>query len=289
MKTMAFIVLLGFFSPVEAALEGFYSGYTGQATSLEEAFRLVKPGTVVVIGENHGFLTHQNQQLEALSVLRHLGFKVSVGLEFFSYIYQDAVDYYRAGRLEEVDFLSLIEWGGIDYAFYRHQALFPNVAKGERTWALNAPRNLTSKVANSGLESLTSEEKNLLPPQFSLGRGSYQKRFSESVPHPLPPEKLARYFAAQSIWDDTMAWRAKEFLNQYPDQVLVIVVGEFHVQYGGGLPDRLRSRGVPSVLTISQVNTLDIPDEKLSEVLAPSPEYGARADFLWLAPLEEAN
>jgi uncharacterized iron-regulated protein len=286
MKTLTFLAFFGLMTPALAAPEGLYSGLDGRNVNLEEALKSLNPGTVVVIGENHGVLTHQNQQLEILSVLRHLGFRVSVGLEFFPYLHQDAVDLYREGRLEEVDFLSLIGWGSIDYAFYRHQALFPHIASGEKTWALNAPQSLTSKVAKEGLASLTEGEKSLLPPQFSLGRDSYKTRFVEAVPHPLPPEKLDKYFAAQSIWDDTMAWRAKQFLDQHPDQILVIIVGEFHVQYGGGLPDRMKARGISSVVTFSQVNTFGIPDESLNEVLAPSPRDGVRADYLWLAPAE---
>ncbi len=289
MKSLIFVAFFGLWSVAKGAPEGLYSSSTGQPLALEEALKSVKPGSVILIGENHGFLTHQNQQLEVLSALRHLGFRVSVGLEFFPYTHQDEVNFYREGRLQEVDLLSLIGWGGIDYAFYRPQALFPNWAAGEKTWALNAPKFLTSKVAKEGLEALTADERGLLPLDFALGRASYKKRFAESVPHPLPPEKMDRYFAAQSIWDDTMAWRAKEFLDQYPQQVLVVIVGEFHVQYGGGLPDRLRARGVSSIVTISQVNTQGLADDKLSEVLAPSPEYGIRADFLWLAPLDESN
>src|SRR5688572_9629884 len=139
MKSLIFIAFFGLGEFSLATPEGLYSGLNGQPVSLEDALAAVKPGTAVVIGENHGFLTHQNQQLEILSALRHLGFQVSVGLEFFPYIYQDEVQFYREGRLEEIDFLTAIGWGGIDYAFYRPQALFPHIASGERTWALNAP------------------------------------------------------------------------------------------------------------------------------------------------------
>ena len=155
------------------------------------------------------------------------------------------------------------------------------------TWALSAPRGLTGKVSKTGLASLSEEEKALLPPNFTLGRDSYKERFMRLMPHLPSPEAGERYFAAQSIWDDTMAWRATDFMFAHADQVLVIVVGEFHVQYGGGLPYRIRARAphVP-VLTFSQINTLDLSDADVTAEIEVSPTDGARADYLWLAPAE---
>ncbi|WP_413612289.1 ChaN family lipoprotein [Bdellovibrio sp. HCB-110] len=270
-----------------AQSSGILRGNTQQPVTLEEAVSSVTPGSVVVIGENHGFKEHQTQQVAIMTALRARGLKVSVGMEFFTYTQQGLVDSYRAGTLAEADFLKAIAWGSPSYDYYRDQAVFPLLSEGAATLALNAPRALTGKVSKQGLNSLTPEESALLPPQFSLGRDSYKRRFLSMMPHLPNPEAGERYFAAQSIWDDTMAWRATDFLAAHPDQVLVIVVGEFHVQYGGGLPDRIRARApqIP-VLTFSQVNTLDLSEEEIATEIAPSPLDGPRADFLWLAPAQ---
>ncbi|MEN0057459.1 MAG: ChaN family lipoprotein [Bdellovibrio sp.] len=270
-----------------AQSSGIYQGLNHEAVSLAEAVQGVTPGSVVVIGENHGFSEHQAQQVEIMETLRQQGLKVSVGLEFFTYTFQTQVEQYRQGLLLEADFLKEIQWGGISYDFYRSQALFPRLEEGAKTLALNAPRSLTGKVSKSGLASLTEEDRALLPPQFALGRDSYKERFLKMMPHLPSPEAGERYFAAQSVWDDTMAWRAVEFLQAHPEQVLVIVVGDFHVQYGGGLPDRLRARlpGLP-VLTFSQVNTLGLSPEQIAQEIEPSEKEGARADYLWLAPAQ---
>ncbi len=266
---------------------GLFNGTTLQGTQLEQALRDIKPGSILVIGENHGFSVHQRQQVEVMQALRNLGHRVSVGLEFFTYTDQESVDFYRAGRLSESDFLSRIGWGSLSFDFYRDQALFPHLSEGSSTLALNAPRGLTSKVAKGGLASLTPAESQLLPPQFAVGRDSYKERFLRLMPHIPSPEAGLRYFTAQSIWDDTMAWKAAEFITQHPDQILVIVVGEFHVQFGGGLPDRLKVR-VPQapILTFSQINTAGLSDEDVVEEMEPSASEGARADYLWLAPAE---
>jgi uncharacterized iron-regulated protein len=279
-----FISLLLFSGAARAQNAGIFDGASLNPVSLVDAFKSVPQGSIIVLGENHGYAVHQAQHIAVLDTLRSLGHKVSVGLEFFTYTEQNLVNDYRAGRLSEADFLSAIKWGSPSYSFYRAQALFPNLAEGSVTWALNAPRTLTSKVAKTGLTSLTEQEAALLPPNFSLGRYSYRERFLSMMPHLPSPEAGERYFAAQSIWDDTMAWRAEQFVAQHPGQTLVIVVGEFHVQYGGGLPDRLRIR-LPNtmVVTLSQVNTYGLTDAEIQSEVRPSLTYGPRADLLWLA------
>jgi uncharacterized iron-regulated protein len=220
-----------------------------------------------------------------MNQLRRQGLKVSVGLEFFTFTDQPFVDQYRQGSLAETDFLKAINWGSPSFDFYRDQAVFADLHEGAQTLALNAPRKVTGKVAKTGLESLDASEKALLPPQFQLGRDSYRRRFLSMMPHLPDAAAGERYFAAQSIWDDTMAWRATDFIAQHPEQVLVIVVGEFHVQYGGGLPDRILARRPQTpVLTFSQINTTDLSPEEVQEEITPSSIDGPRAHFLWVAP-----
>ena len=75
-----------------------------------------------------------------------------------------------------------------------------------------------------------------------------------------------------------------EFLKIHPDQVLVIVVGEFHVQYGGGLGFRIQSRRPGTrVTSLSQIWAEDMTDAEISEALKPSALEGPRADFIWVS------
>lgn len=240
----------------------------------------IPKGAVVVLGENHGLAVHRDQHVVVLEALRRAGHKVSVGLEFFPAAFQGAVDAWRAGSLPEADFLTRIGWGSPSFDFYRQQASFPMPSEGSRTLALNAARELTSRVAKVGLTGLTPEELAQLPPNFQLGRDSYRKRFAAQMPHLPDPSALDRYFAAQSIWDETMAWNATQFTKANPDQTLVIVVGEFHAQYGGGLPDRLLARGASSVFILSQVNIHDLSPEEAVDEIAPTSD-GPRGDAVW--------
>jgi uncharacterized iron-regulated protein len=247
-----------------------------------EIAKSVKPGQILVMGENHGVAASRQSQNELLSALRSEGLKVSVGLEFFYYPDQNYVDAYRSGQMDEASFLKQIQWGSPGFEFYRDQANFPRYEFGEKTLALNAPRTLTGKISKVGIAGLSAPELNLLPPQFQLGRDSYKKRFLEMMPHLPNPASGDNYFAAQSAWDDTMAWQASEFLAAHPDQVLAIVVGDFHAQYGGGLPDRLTARTGHRPVVFSFVNTDGLSQDEIRGQVMPSPEYGARGEFIWV-------
>ena len=277
------LVSLGFLASAKAEIyrEGRW------ISSKSELFQSFRASQVILLGENHGFRTHRDQHMEILREIRRQGLRVHVALEFFYYPDQIRVDAYRLGQLTEEKFLKEINWGQPSYSYYKDQALFPNLLNGERTWAINAPRALTSQVARYGLESLNQEFLRLLPPQFTLGRDSYRKRFHEAMGDHVSPEAFERYFAAQSIWDDTMAWKLSQIRQRDPQAVIVVIVGEFHTQYGGGLADRLKARGVSSILTLSQVNTTGMNIQEMREAIMPHPEYGPRADWIWAAPAVE--
>lgn len=285
-KASIFTILALSLPQLACASSGLFRGSDLAPLKIEDVIASVGPGTILVLGENHGFKTHQDQHLQILSGLRQKQLKVSVGLEFFYYPDQALVEQFHQKQLPEADFLKAIKWGSPDFSYYRDQAMFPQVQLGEKLIALNAPRTLTSALAKVGLEGLSPEQAALLPPQFEAGSAAYRERFLELMPHLPSPAAGERYFLAQSAWDDTMAWRATEFMKTHPDHVLVIVVGEFHVAYGGGLQDRIVKRGHQQVLSLSQVNSQGLAEAELAGQTQPHPRYGPRADFLWV---EEAR
>lgn len=281
LKRSVFLALSALFYS-SLAFSQLFDGRTGQETSLESLWGRVESGHIVILGENHGLAAHRDQHLDILRGLRAKGLKVSVGMEFVNYADQTHLDQYRSGILSEDQFLSAIKWGGYSFDFYREQILFPSLTLNETTVGLNIPRQITSKISRQGLESLDQAELALLPPSFTLGRESYKTRFMLAAGHHC--KSPMNCFTAQSAWDDTMAWKAAEFMQANPDHVLVIVVGEFHVQYGGGLPDRIKSRLADArIVTVSQVNGEGMLDEEKQDQIEPSLTEGPRADFIWIS------
>lgn len=287
LKNTILLLLISLFY-VNSAFSQLYDGKTQSLTDLTQLLAEVRPGTILLLGENHGLAAHRNQHVEILNGLRARGFKVSVGLEFINYTDQSFIDQYRMGQINEQEFLIQVKWGGFGFEFYRSQLQFPILELGEKSLGLNIPRVVTSKIARQGLLSLTEEELQIMPPNFTLGRDSYKARFMDAAgAHCKVPDNC---FAAQSAWDDTMAWRAVKFVEENPEQILVIIVGEFHIQYGGGLPNRILARRSnaanttnTNIVILSQIWAEDMTEEELQQALQPSATEGPRADFIWVS------
>lgn len=277
------------YAPATLPTEGFYTGDTLKNVSVDDLIAQVQPGTVLFVGEMHNLQPVRDQQMMILQALRQKGLKVSVGMEFFNYTDQALIQQYCQGQLTQDAFMTAVEWGGYDFNLYKDQLLFPQDQNGEFGLGINLDRSVTGIISKKGLAALTDEQKSLLPPNFTVGRDSYRERFFAAMGHHGPVSSmLENYFVAQSAWDDTMAWQSVEFMRAHPDHVFVIVVGEFHVQYGGGTPDRFKARlqaeGLQhNIVTVSQVYTQGLTDAEIQAELKPSPTEGPRADFIWLS------
>ncbi|MCJ8276898.1 MAG: ChaN family lipoprotein, partial [Bdellovibrionales bacterium] len=200
-----------------------------------------------------------------------------------NYTVQDALDDYLKGDITEDEFKAAINWGGNPFEHYKQQILLPLEVMG---WshALNAPRELTRAIAREGLENISDDLKALMPPDFELGSDIYEKRFYEimGVVHGnTAPDFVVNMFAAQCTWDDTMAWKAVEKFNTNPQQIMVIIVGNFHARYAGGLADRLQARGFENIMTIVQVQNEGLSDQERVDLAEPHVDYGVIADYLW--------
>jgi len=257
-------------------------------SSYESLVESLEPGTVLVLGEIHNHPGHHQSHFRILEELLAQGKSFHVGMEFFYYPDQDLVDQYLYDEISELKFLESINWQPLEsFEWYRPKVWLP-LETGGRTFALNAPRTLTRAVARGGLESLTPELKQLMPPNFVIGDEQYLERFRLAVGGDHVPEDLImNYFTAQSIWDETMAWKTLEATDANPDQdIFVIVVGDFHVAFGGGLPDSLKARGAERVVSVSHVDSTDLTDDTKQEILSPHPEWGLRSDWVVFAERE---
>lgn len=264
--------------------DGLIDGHSLQPIAIDDVVSKVEPGGVLIVSEYHGFATHYDRQKEALHALSKTGrCTVSVGLEFLAWPYQTSISEYFAGTRSEAAMLKDVEWGtAIPFEGYRDQALFPRTTGG-LLLGLNATRALSGAVRQRGVEGLTPDEAAQMPPNFELGDQEYRQRFELVLPHSMSTAAMDRYFAAQSVWDDSMAWQAVEFLKTHPSHCLVIIVGDFHAQFGGGLPDRLRARGLKNVTVISQFDTAGLSEQEVRNEQGPHPQYGPRADAIWLS------
>jgi uncharacterized iron-regulated protein len=280
-----------------AAAEGdrlqLFDGANLQSSSISQLTAGFSAGEILVLGEIHGVDAHHDLQVRVIENLlsSHTTCQLQLGLEFIDWTKQSAVDRFLDGLTTEAEFLLEVNWpSGNSFSDYRRQVELVRNAGG-RVFGINAPRWLSRQVGRVGVSGLTEKERAMLPPDFEVGGETYRERFIEAVSghgqHPSPSgagplDWLQNMFEAQSVWDDTMAHRSLEVLRANSRACLVILVGDFHVAYGGGLPDRIRRRSQSAVpvRTLSQIDARSVDAAELLRLMRPHSADGPRGDLI---------
>ena len=100
------------------------------------------------------------------------------------------------------------------------------------------------------------------------------------------PDQIDRYFEAQCLTDDRMAFEVAEVSKtQGPVVFGVLVAGSFHTDFGDGVVARLQWRAPD--LRLGTVRIIDASDYTADELSAVGidPQYGELAD--WIAYVRE--
>ncbi len=202
---------------------------------------------IIYVGETHDQFAHHMNQLKVIQKIHDAGYQLAVGMEMFQKPYQQVVDDYLAGRIDEVAFLKKTEYFSrwrYDYNLYKpiidylKQQRIPLVA-------LNIHGDLTRKVAREGMYDLSDKQKKELPSDMNFSNETYRKDLNQVFTVHNKQENLKdfNYFLqAQMVWDEGMAESAHRFLANHPEHKMVILAGNGHVRYKYGIPDRLYRR-----------------------------------------------
>ena len=211
------------------------------AVSFEELLEALATSRVIYVGENHTSQESHKIQLEVIQALFQKFPNLAVGMEMFDHSYQDVLDQWSAGKLDQGDFLRKVHW----YANWRYDfALYKDILdfikdNRLRLVGLNIPNHIPPKIREGGIESLRDDEKKHLPQQIDLsstGHRDYVQKVFEAHQHHFRGEvDFENFYAAQSVWEDAMAEAIAENLN---NDVMVVLVGNGHIQFKYGIPER---------------------------------------------------
>ncbi len=211
---------------------------------------------IVFVGETHDRYEDHLNQLAIIRGLHQRGKPVAIGMEFFQQPFQDQLDAYVAGDLSEVELLretQYFERWRFDYRLYRP---ILNYARehGLPLIALNLPREITDKVGDGGIASLSPEEAALIPQEIERDAPDYRAHLEAIFAmHPKSEDAAFEHFLeVQLLWDEGMAERAARWLQENPDSQLIVLAGSGHLEYGRGIPARLQRRlDVPMSIVIN--------------------------------------
>ncbi len=251
--------------------------------------------SVIYLGETHDSALDHTAQLDILTALHQRQPRLIIALEMFQRPAQPLLNAYLADRLTETELQTRSEYQkrwGFPWEFYAPILRFAKTNQLPVV-ALNAPSEVTRKVARQGLASLTWSERRFIPPvgAIALGPAAYRQRlqtiYESFHQNKTNSQSRDRFFQAQVLWDETMAEHIAATAKRYPDHLIVVLVGQGHLLYGDGIPDRVRRRHP----AIKQTTVLLNPSAELQQESSAAAAGGtadsrcaAIADYFWISP-----
>ena len=221
---------------------------------------------IIYIGERHDRFAHHINQLQIIKKMHNAGYKLAVGMEMFQKPFQQVVNDYLAGRIDEREFLQKTEYFSrwrYDYNLYKpiidyiKQQNLPLVA-------LNIQGDISRKVAREGIYNLSDKEKKQLPRSINFSNERYRRNLNEVFPLHKGQAELkdfSFFLQAQILWDEAMAESAQQFLTGNPESKLVILAGNGHIIHKYGIPERLYRRN-------HEPFTVVVQDEEIEDGIA---------------------
>jgi uncharacterized iron-regulated protein len=225
------------------------------ATKTQADISKIQQHDVVYLGENHDSPAAHQRQLEIITQLQEKLAggepELAIALEMFQRPFQPILDRYLAGSITEEQLRKQTEYDtrwGFDWEFYAPILRF---AKDQQIplIALNTPSEITQKVANSGINSLEAQDWRYIPPlkDIKLDNDEYRQKITEIYQNHAAQGQgnstdADNFFAAQVLWDETMAEAIASYYQNHPRSQIIVLVGKAHVMDDYAIPDRVNRR-----------------------------------------------
>lgn len=248
---------------------------SGKSISFNQLIDALDKARVIYVGERHTSMKHHRKQLDVIRALVEKGKQVSVGMEMFDHTYQRQLDRWSAGEFAWEDFLRQVHW----YANWKFSdALYKEIliyikSRNLPLVGLNIPFHLPAKIAVGGIETLSRQERELLPAKIDLSNAEH-RAYLETIYRMHNSIKgrndFDNFYTAQCAWEDGMAQAIADNLKE---NIMVVIAGNGHIIHKFGIPNRAYSRTNAPFRTIYQ--TTPQSQVTLSD-----------ADFIWVSPAD---
>ena len=230
---------------------------TAQAIKIisEQKINQLKRHDVIYLGENHDSPKDHAAELEIITQLyqaqANSNPKLAVGLEMFQRPFQPSLDRYLSEEISEAELREQTEYDtrwGFDWEFYAPILRFAQENKIPLI-ALNTPAEVTQKVAETGLDSLKDGDFRYIPPlaEIKLDNQEYRQKMAEVYQAHAQngqgnSSDKENFYAAQVLWDETMADAIARYYQKHPQTQILVLVGKAHVMDDYAIPDRVNRR-----------------------------------------------
>ncbi len=261
-------------------------GGTKEMVSEDRLIQALMSARAIYVGEKHPSPHDHSVQLRIVHELHERDPSLAIGMEMVKRPFQPVLDRFLAGQIDEATFLKDVEWDDRwGYPFFLYRPIFRYAIEHKiPIYALNAQDEVTQKVAREGIDALDADERATIP-DLDLTNEKHKEAVREAFGGHHGQEESGghggmsfdNFYAAQVIWDETMAYEVARVLRTDPTpNRIVVLAGSGHVRDGFGIPDRAAKRGATPHKTVLPL-LLKEDGPTVDEAKA---EPGA--DFVWL-------
>jgi uncharacterized iron-regulated protein len=228
------------------------AGRTGAAIDFEGMVREMMGSRLVHVGETHDSMPMHEIEYQVIRALYGRDRHLAIGLEMLPVTVQEALNKWTAGLLTKEELLREIRWYvNWNFNFGYYEKIF-DFAREHRLpiCALNAPREVITKIRMKGWDALSGEEKALFPGTPDVSNQDHRTLIraifeSSDIPHAMKGPGLDSVFEglyrSQSAWDEVMGANAVRAAEAEGRRV-VVCVGSGHLLYNLGLNRRAYER-----------------------------------------------
>jgi uncharacterized iron-regulated protein len=203
--------------------------------------------SVVILGELHNDAVGHGVQLAAVEDILAQAGDGAVAMEMLERDEQLLVEDYIDGVLSSAEFAKMTNsaaWAGPgSWSAWYQPIIDATVAAGGHVIAANAPRRYVTLARTGGVDAvdrLSPERRVLVELPQTIPPPSYLRRFKEAMGDNRPDDSVIDdYFRAQQTWDTTMA-HSIAAAGPRPDRPVILLVGQFHSNYQGGVTASLK-------------------------------------------------
>jgi len=245
------------------------SGRTGQPIGFERMIDEMLAARIVHVGETHNSMPMHEIEFQVIRALYAKDRHLAIGMEMVPVTLQETLNRWTAGILTKEEFIREIRWYVTwNFNFGYYEKIF-DFAREHRLpiYALNAPREVITKIRMRGWDSLSDEEKAFFPGVPDVSNQDHRTLIrtvfeAADIPHAMKGAGLDQVFEglyrSQSAWDEVMGANAVRAAAAEGRRV-VVCVGSGHLLYNLGLNRRAYEM---SKLPFKTVIAVEVPAGK---------------------------
>jgi uncharacterized iron-regulated protein len=265
--------------------------HTGKTISQNTLRDRLAQADVVFLGEQHTDGATHALELTVLEGLhQRAGGRLTLGMEMWERDVQPALDAYLHGQTDEAAFRKTARPWSNYQTDYRPLVEYAK-ANDIPVLASNVPQPIASAIGKRGLAALTDAPPGQAAALVQAPHDSAWLRFQAVMEAmgsahggaAMDAATIGHFYEAQVVRDETMAESITRRLEAAPNGLVLHLNGQFHSDYGDGIPRRvLWRRPLTRILIVSVIPVADFKK-------APSSTDKALADYIVLVPVPPAK